>query len=218
MKTGTDKKLDRNQREPLLGRDEMNLCEFPFATISERAGKRAVMRFEIEDRDGEQQVKRSLTVKGDVEHGLPTAKDEELYLGLLKYASDTTSFSERQVAFSRGQLFELMGWRKNKWAYDRLTLGLHRLTGVRLCYQQLWRDNENKQWRDQGAFGILDSFRLRDQRRAREYHEFESTICWSDVLFQSFQTNYLKQIDYGLVCSLGATSRNAIEFGTPRDN
>lgn len=190
----------------------MNLCDFPFATISERAGDRNFMRFELDDPQGEHQVKRFVTVKGDVEYGLPTAKDEEIYLGLLKHTSDTNSFVNRQVTFSRGQLFHLMGWPKNKWAYDRLTLGLHRLSGVRLSYKQLWRDNDNKQWRDQGAFGILDSFRLRDQRLARHFREYESGFSWSDVLFQSFQSNYLKQIDYGLVRSVGVTARRLYRY------
>ena len=45
------------------GRDEMNLCELPFATLSERSGGRNMLRFEVEDYDAElrQTVRRTLT-------------------------------------------------------------------------------------------------------------------------------------------------------------
>ena len=139
------------------GRDEMNLCELPFATLSERSSGRDVLQFEVEDFDADlgQSVVRKLTVKGDPEYGLPTQKDEEIYLGLLKYSSDYNRFADPEVELSRSALFELMGWPKSDWAYARLTKGMHRLVGVRLRYEKLWRDNRDKQWRDQGAFAIL---------------------------------------------------------------
>ena len=112
------------------GRDEMNLCELPFATLSERNSGREMLRFEVEDYDHEVggRVKRTLTVKGDPEFGLPTEKDEEIYLGLLKYSNDYNGFSNPEVRFSRTVLFELMGWPKSDWAYARLTEGMYRLS------------------------------------------------------------------------------------------
>ena len=138
----------------------MNLCELPFATLSERAGSRNTLRFEIEDFDSQhkQVVRRILSVSGDAEYGLPTAKDEEIYLGLLKYTSDVNGCTSQEVWFSRAKLFELMGWPKSDWAYARLTKGLHRLVGVQLRYQNLWRDNRNKQWRDQAHLGFSNRF------------------------------------------------------------
>jgi hypothetical protein len=120
----------------------MNLCELPFATLSERNDGRQMLQFEIEDFDRElgQTVRRTLTVKGDPEFGLPTEKDEEIYLGLLKYSSDYNGFSDAEVRFSRTDLFDLMEWPKSDWAYARLTKGMHRLVGVRLAWGAvLWR-------------------------------------------------------------------------------
>jgi len=199
------------------GRDEMNLCELPFATLSERNSGRSMLRFKIEDYDKElgRVVQRSLVVKGDPEFGLPTEKDEEIYLGLLKYTTDYNGFSDPEVRFSRSALFELMGWPKSDWAYARLTRGLHRLVGVRLSYENLWRDNHNKQWRDQGAFGILDSFEFRDSRAVGShgcFAEFSSVFRWGAVLFPSFDSGYLKRIDYGLARSLGATARRLYRY------
>lgn len=194
----------------------MNLCELPFATLSERAGNRKILRFEVDDfdRESNQILKRILTVKGDAEYGLPTGKDEEIYLGLLKYTSDYNGFSQPEVSFSRAELFDLMGWKKTDWAYARLVTGMHRLVGVRLSYQNLWRDNSNKQWRDQGAFGILDSFRFQDRRQAEgvDFREHRSTFCWSAVLFQSFDSGYLKRIDFGLTRQLSVTARRLYRY------
>lgn len=108
-----------------------------------------------------------------------------------------------------------MGWKKTDWAYSRLTIGIHRLVGVRLSYQNLWRDNHNKQWRGQGAFGILDSLAFRDNRPAsggESFCEQSSMFRWSAVLFQSFDSGYLKRIDYGLTRSLSATARRLYRY------
>ncbi|MCC7334646.1 MAG: replication initiator protein A [Pirellulaceae bacterium] len=197
------------------GRDEMNLCELPFALLSERNGSRNFLKFEIEDFDREkkQTVSRTLTVKGDPEFGLPTAKDEEIYLGLMKYTSDYNGFADAKVVLQRSALFDLMGWPKSDWAYGRLTLGMQRLVGVRLSYENFWRDNREKQFRDQGAFGILDSYHFRDARQAGgSYQEQMSLFRWSQVLFQSFDCGYLKRIDYGLARELSTTARRLYRY------
>lgn len=168
-------------------------------------------------------LSRTLTVKGDPELGLPTAKDEEIYLGLMKYTSDYNGFAEAKVVLQRSALFTLMGWPKSDWAYARLTLGMQRLVGVRLSYQNMWRDNRDKQYRDQGAFGILDSFHFRDQQQAGgSYAEHASVFRWSQVLFQSFDSGYLKRIDFGLqrglsttACSTLSLSRQTLPSASP---
>ncbi len=210
-------KVDLSQRLSNLsnGRDEMNLCELPFALLSERQCNRKFLQFEVEDYDREKRstVSRKLTVKGDPEFGLPTAKDEEIYLGLLKYTNDYNGFNDAKVTLKRPELFELMGWPKSDWAYTRLTLGMQRLVGVRLSYQNQWRDNRDKQFRDQGAFGILDSFRFVDARKQKDnYTEHASTFRWSNVLFQSFDCGYLKRIDFGLSRDLSATARRLYRY------
>lgn len=218
LKKGIDKKtnsLAERLGNLANGRDEMNLCELPFALLSERQGKRKFLQFEVEDydRDKRTTVSRQLTVKGDPEFGLPTAKDEEIYLGLLKYTNDFNGFQDARVELQRSALFELMGWPKSDWAYRRLTLGMQRLVGVRLSYQNLWRDNCDKQFRDQGAFGILDSFRFLDSRKGRgNFSEQASTFRWSNVLFQSFDCGYLKRIDFGLTRDLSPTARRLYRY------
>lgn len=195
----------------------MNLCEFPFATLSDRSSNRDVLEFEIDQlkHASGQTGHGTLTVTGDAKHGLPTAKDEEIYLGLMKYSYDYNGFADAEVRFQRSALFELMDWPSNDWAYKRLTTGLHRLVGVRLSFQNVWRDNRNKQWRNQGAFGILDSFEFRDSRTIGAYGSFSehtSVFRWGAVLFQSFDSGYLKSIDYGLVRNLSPAGRRLYRY------
>ncbi len=195
----------------------MNLCELPFALLSDRANGVNVLHFDIDEKHHGwgKSVKGSLTVTGDAVYGLPTAKDEEIYLAAMKIAHEHNAFSTPEVKFSRAALFELMGWPKNDWAYARLAKGMHRLVGVRLHYQNVWRDNSDKQWRDQGAFGILESFKFRDSRvigSNGSFEEKQSSFRWSSVLFESFNAGYLKGIDYGLVRELKPTARRLYRY------
>ena len=101
------------------GRDEMNLVEFPFATLSERTGGVNILEFQREtyDRVIGKPVTRKLTVTGDAKYGLPTAKDEEVYLGLLQLTKLHNAFEQPKVYFTRSQLIKLMGWKNRDWSY-----------------------------------------------------------------------------------------------------
>ena len=197
------------------GRDEMNLVEFPFATLSDRADGAKVMEFRVEDANRETglPVERKLTVTGDPKYGLPTAKDEEVYLGLLQLTKFHTDFTTPSVRFTRHELIRLLGWPNNDWAYERVATALARLTGVRLFYQNAWRDNANKVFKDRGGFGILDSFVIRDGRKGGgPAEDLHSEFRWNAVLFESFRAGYLKRLDYETVRSLGAKAKRLYRY------
>lgn len=205
------------------GRDEMNLVEFPFALLSERAPKGTqVLEFEDEifDREKKQSVRRRLSVTGDPQHGLPTAKDEEVYLGLLQLTKLTNEFTSPVVRFTRLQLIELLGWKNEGWSYERITKALQRLAGVRLYFHKSWRDNARREWRDRGGFGMIDSFQIRDSRNADSagegrgdgFSERFSEFRWNSVLFESFEAGYLKKLDYGFVRDLPPIAKRLYRF------
>lgn len=197
------------------GRDEMNLVEFPFATLSDRADGVHVLEFQVSDTDRATglPVERKLTVTGDPKYGLPTAKDEEVYLGLLQLTKFHTEFSTPAVQFTRHELIRLLDWSSNDWAYERVGTALARLTGVRLFYQNAWRDNANKVFKDRGGFGILDSFVLRDGRKSSGPTEnLHSEFRWNAVLFESFQAGYLKRLDFETVRTLGTKAKRLYRY------
>jgi len=199
------------------GRDEMNLVEFPIATLSERSGGSNILEFQREtyDRVLGKPVIRKLTVTGDAKHGLPTAKDEEVYLGLLQLTKIQNDFKHAKVLFTRSQLIKLMGWRNRDWSYHRVTKAFCRLTGVRLFYENAWRDNSKKRYCSQGGFGLLDSFQLRDGRiRSPNGDETDSRseFRWNSVVFDSFHSGYLKKLDYSKVRELSAIARRMYRY------
>jgi hypothetical protein len=210
-------KRQRNSSQLRNGRDEMNLVEFPFATLSERSGNTKVLEFQVNDYDrivGKPVIRR-LTVTGDAKYGLPTAKDEEVYLALLQLTKLHNAFEAPKVYFTRSQLIKLMGWKNRDWSYHRIATALCRLTGVRLFYENAWRDNAKKRFRSRGGFGLLDSFELRDGRvRAPDGDETErlSEFRWSSVIFESFQSGYLKRLDYEKVRDLSAMARRIYRY------
>jgi hypothetical protein len=154
-------------------------------------------------------------VTGDAKYGLPTAKDEEVYLALLQLTKLHNAFEDPKVFFTRSQLIKLMGWKNRDWSYHRIATALCRLTGVRLFYENAWRDNAKKRFRSRGGFGLLDSFELRDGRvRAPDGDETErlSEFRWSSVIFESFQSGYLKRLDYEKVRDLSAVARRIYRY------
>jgi len=199
------------------GRDEMNLVEFPFATLSERTNGQRILEFQRETycRVLGKPVTRKLTVTGDAKYGLPTAKDEEVYLGLLQLTKLHNEFREPKVYFTRGQLIKLMGWKNRDWSYHRVNKSFYRLTGVRLFYENAWRDNAQKRFCDQGGFALLDSFQIRDGRiydKNGDETERLSEFRWNSVLFDSFQSGYLKKLDYAKVRELGTIARGIYRY------
>lgn len=197
------------------GRDEMNLVEFPFATLSDRSDGVQVLEFQVSDSDRESglPVERKLSVTGDPKHGLPTAKDEEVYLGLLQLTKHNNDFKSPDVRFTRHELIRLLGWPNNDWAYERIATALARLTGVRLFYLNAWRDNANKVFKDRGGFGILDSYHIRDARKGNgPLEDLHSEFRWNAVLFESFQAGYLKRLDYETVRSLGTKAKRLYRY------
>jgi hypothetical protein len=86
---------------------------------------------------------------------------------------------------------------------------------VRLFYENAWRDNAKKRFRSRGGFGLLDSFELRDGRiRSETGDETErlSEFRWNSVIFESFQSGYLKRLDYARVRELGVVARRIYRY------
>ena len=86
-----------------MGKDEMNLAEFPLATLADRVPrgcKTLVFEDRILDRGQKQHVDRRLTITGSDKFGLPRALDDEVILGLVQL-SKADCFANREVQFSR---------------------------------------------------------------------------------------------------------------------
>ncbi|MCY2986510.1 MAG: replication initiator protein A [Planctomycetota bacterium] len=192
-----------------MGRDELNLAEFPLATLADKVPpdcKTLVFGDRIWDRSQRKHIARRLTIAASDKYGLPTALDDDVILGLVQL-SKAADFADRCVRFSRYQLIRLLGWRDEGKSYSRLETSLKRWLGVTLYYENAWWDKSRKKWVD-AHFHLLDNLVLyRGPRRntpagAGGKEATLSAFTWNEVVFHSFQAGYLKQLDMELYRAL----------------
>jgi hypothetical protein len=196
-------------------KDELNLAEFPIAALTDRIPDgQTTMVFEdrLERRDSPPIIRR-LTVMGTHKHGLPTSLDDEVLVGLIQLTKRRSNFTDARVQFSRYELIELLGWPQSGQSYRRIEEALHRWVGVVLMYENAWWDNAARSWVDE-QFHVLDNVTLYDRERwrtsARPSRSSKgektgpkvdkpplplSSFRWNEVIFQSFQSGNLKQLD-----------------------
>jgi hypothetical protein len=197
-------------------KDELNLAEFPIAALTDRVPDgQTTLVFEdrLEQRDGPPIVRR-LTIMAPSKHGLPAAVDDEVIVGLIQLTKRRNNFTDPKVSFSRYELIELLGWPQTGPSYRRVEEALHRWVGVVLMYENAWWDNAAKSWVDEN-FHILENVSLYDRerrklpgkpgnkasgnKRGRRGSGGDplplSTFRWNEVIFRSFQSGNLKQLD-----------------------
>ncbi len=175
----------RHEAENLrrVGRDEMNLAEFPIASLAERIPP-GCKTMAFEDQHGR------LTVIGSDAYGLPTALDSDVIVGLLHLTKQRNDFTDPAVEFSRYELLELLGWTDQGWSYRRLTESLHRWVTVTLKYDGSWWDHKQKR-RTSASFHILDRLVVPDEDDSR----IVSSFTWGKDFFDSCRDGNLKRLD-----------------------
>jgi hypothetical protein len=196
-------------------KDELNLAEFPIAALTDRIPDgQTTLVFEdrLERRDSTPIIRR-LTIMGTHKHGLPTSLDDEVLVGLIQLTKRRSNFTDARVQFSRYELIQLLGWPQSGQSYRRIEEALHRWVGVVLMYENAWWDNKAKSWVDE-QFHVLDNVTLYDRERWRpsgragKAGKWErsgskvdkaplplSSFRWNEVIFRSFQSGNLKQLD-----------------------
>jgi Replication initiator protein A len=217
MDSSTGAAVTTPQPKPLglLGRDEMNLAEFPIALLADRVPKdqkEAVYQDEIYDERSGLTLSRKLTIQAGT-RGLTTALDDEVILCLIQLTKQKNNFTNRKVEFSRHELVQLLGWSMGGASYQRIETSLDRWTSVYLKYENAWRDNRTKTWTSKG-FHIIETFELNDTRTSGEQLDLlPSYILWNEVIFESFQAGYLKPLDYDLCMGLSnSTAKRMYRF------
>ncbi len=201
-------------------KDELNLAEFPIAALTDRVpnGQTTLVFEDKLERKDHPPIVRRLTIMGTAKHGLPTSTDDEILVGLIQLTKRKSNFTNAKVPFSRYELIELLGWPQSGASYRRIEEALHRWVGVVLMYENAWWDNTEKSWVDEN-FHVLDNVTLYDrERRKRAVKNGKavvkpvsgrrpkkvgtegdplplSSFRWNEVIFESFQSGNLKQLD-----------------------
>src|SRR5258708_32210850 len=108
-------------------KDELNLAKFPIAALSDRipdGQTTLVFEDKLDQKDGPPIIRR-LTIMAPSKHGLPTAMDDEVMVGLIQLTKRRNNYTDPKVAFSRYELIELLGWPQNGQSYQRSEEALH---------------------------------------------------------------------------------------------
>jgi plasmid replication initiation protein len=188
--------------EVRIGRDEMNLAEFPFTVLSHRVpnGVNTIKFSDTITGKGGKTVRRGWTITGSDAYGLPVAGDEEVYVALMEVTEDY-GFEDPRVPITRYDLLRRMGWPRDGHSYKRVQDSLNRLMGVSIVANNSFWDNDAKRYVNEG-FHILEGYRLYDEKPGRDNSPPNSYIVWNPVLFNSFRAGNIKQLDTGMYFSL----------------
>jgi plasmid replication initiation protein len=205
----------------------MNLAEFPLAVLSTRVDPR-VKTLEFRDtqrlKTGEL-VERQWIITGADKFGLPTSTDDDVVLGLIRLTMDD-GFRNRKVYFTRYELLRILRWTTEGRSYSRLTKSLDRLSGVRIRAANAFFDNSTKAFQTCN-FGIIDAYELNDERALRAPAASrtssdkrgapeaapKSFFIWSEMMFESFRSGFIKKIDLELYFKIGsAVSRRLYRY------
>jgi hypothetical protein len=192
---------DESEDPRRVGRDEMNLCEFPITLLTERVppGCKTMV---FEDQHGK------LTVTGSDAYGLPTALDSDVIVILIQLTKMRNDFTDPTVEFTRYELLKLLGWEDRGWNYRRLSESLRRWVGVSLHYDGCWWDNKRKR-RTSASFHILDYVVLPDADDPGE----TSSFAWNKIFFKSCRDGNLKRLDLDTYFALkSALSKQLYRF------
>ena len=191
----------------LLGRDEMNLAEFPITLLADYApkGRRPSI-----SKVGNGQ----LTVTGSDAYGLPTALDADVIVALIYLTKLRNDFKDVKVNFSRYELIKLLNWPDKGSSYNRLDQALNRWGGVLLVYDKCWWNNKTKRYVS-AKMHILESVVITEPGKTRDgrSHLPLSTFTWNKTFIESCQADNLRQLDLDTYFSLkSAISKRLYRF------
>jgi len=199
------------------GKDEMNLAVFPIAALSVRVPKDVkALKFQdsIQGENGKI-MKRTWTVQGGSDCGLPTAGDEDVYVALMELTRKL-GFSDRKVNFSRYELAKRLGWSPCGKTYSRIEQALLRLANVNIHASNAFWDNAKRSYVTV-SFSLIQEYQLYDEK-PRKGEKLRSDppssfFMWTERLFESFKSGYIKFLDTELYFKLNsATARRLFRY------
>lgn len=199
------------------GKDEMNLAEFPIASLRSKPDARDAIIHEgfVVDKEGVRHAQRWV-VTGDSVAGLPTEFDERVYVALMALSA-RRGFVARRVPFSIYYIIKRLGLQDTKRSYEFVERSLDRLKGATIKTKGAFYDRERQELVHTAmAFNIVDKYWIRYREtdaRIREEEGVPAFIVWGEDIWKSFRSGYIKNLDLTYFYSLGTpTARRLFRF------
>jgi len=179
---------------PLIGKDELNLCECPLTLLTDNAQEgQKTLKFTDKQND----IIRYWVITGSDEYGILCAYDEPVYIAMLALTK-IDGFKSHKVYFNPYEMLKLMKWPTSGKYYNRLELALKRLHGVSIYVDYLWDRGELKKRIKAEGFHIIDKFLIIKGKKSIKSSYFQ----WSEDIFESFLNGNIKNLDLDTYYSL----------------
>ena len=210
----------QHRPQSVLGRDELNLIDFPLGTLQSRQPKDAdgnpvtTLVYEVDryDEDLKQLVPKKLTIRTASVFGLPTPAEEELLIGLLLLTRIKNQFREPRVEFRLGELFQLMNWPHTGQSRKQLERGLDRLQAVTMRFENSWKNADGGSYEKTFATSLLDSYALTRQKGA-DRDDSLSWFVWAAKVFTDICSGSVRELNTDVYFALNSPiSRRMYRF------
>ncbi len=197
-----DEARDTQSALARVGRDEMNLAEFPFALLSKSApeGMNEIRFSDTIRGPNGVLVERRWTLTGSPKHGRPVAADEPVYVALME-ATKEQGFKSRIIYTSRQDIARRMGLPHGGAAYRQIKASLDRLVGVNIHAENAFWDPDKRAY-GTVSFGLLDDYVLLDERKDRSKQLPLGQVAWNRIICASFLAGNIKRLDTTFFFSL----------------
>lgn len=185
------------------GRDSLNLVEFAIGGLTRTKATSIRREDSALDAATGQFVRRTLTITGSSEYGLPCSFDEDVILAMVAISRARDDFDDRVVPFQTIEVLTLLRITDSGRTRQMVADSLRRWRGVTLAYDRAWTvRGEAKQgvW-ESHTFGLVDAVSIvRKLGRSAE----RSTITWNDIFLRSLREGYLKELDLDFYAGLSS--------------
>lgn len=195
---------ERQRGERSLIPAEGNFEEHPYFRVGDRNAGTGVLYYQNELRTREGHVlEQSWVVRAATGRGLPGRFDQDVYVALLQLIDVRGMPESGWLSFSIYELVELMGRGHSGRDYQQVRQSLLRLSSTTIESNNAFYHGGKKRY-------ITDSFSLLSQVKLAEYEDPEgnstdrNAVLLSDYFRESYQANYLKNIDSRFYWSLSS--------------
>ncbi|WP_047865692.1 replication initiator protein A [Rubrobacter aplysinae] len=183
---------------------EGNFEEHPYFRVGDRNAGTGVLQYENELRTREGHIlEQSWVVRAAMGRGLPGRFDQDVYVALLQLIDERGLPANGWLSFSIYELVELMGRGHSGRDYRQVRDSLLRMSSTTIESHNAFYHGGKKRY-------ISDSFSLLSQVKLAEYEDPDghrtdrNAVLLSNYFLESYQANYLKNIDSRFYWSLSS--------------